>query len=98
MWAGRVGGGPVQRADEAGVAGHGQVVRVAGCDVEDPDWHAVGADDGLDVPAGARCFPEYHALIVSPFTLVVVSAQSARISLPSTTTCDQPCSATSGKA
>jgi hypothetical protein len=29
----------------------------------------------LQVPAGARCFPEYDALIVSPCTLVVVSAQ-----------------------
>ena len=39
--------------------------------------------------------PEYQALIVSPLTLVVVSA---RISLPSTTTCDQPCSAGTCKA
>lgn len=50
-------------------------------------------------PPGARCFPGYQALIVSPFALVVVSAQrSVWKTLPSTTTCDQPCSATSVRA
>lgn len=39
--------------------------------------------------------PEYQALSVWPLTLVVVLA---RISLPSTTTCDQPCSAGTCKA
>src|SRR3954462_8791798 len=47
-------------------------------------------------PPGARCLPEYQALIVSPLTLTVVSAQRAvRIGFPSTMTCDQTCSATS---
>jgi hypothetical protein len=46
-------GGPVQRADDVGVAGHGQVVQVPGRDLGDPDRQAVGADDGLDVPAGS---------------------------------------------
>src|SRR5215210_4074908 len=46
-------------------------------------------------PPKARCFPEYQEWIVVPFTLVVVSAQRlVRNTLPSTITCDQPCSAT----
>ena len=48
---------------------------------------AIGTPSGRmtawTLPPGARCFPEYQALIVSPLTLSVVSAQrSVRISLP----------------
>jgi hypothetical protein len=53
----QLGRGPVQRAGDSGVAGHGEVVEMAGRDVRHPDRLAVGAHNGLDVPAGSAVFP-----------------------------------------
>jgi hypothetical protein len=47
-----LGRGPVQRADDAGVAGDGEIVQVTGRDLRHPDRLSDRADDGLDVSPG----------------------------------------------
>ena len=68
-----LGGSPVQRADDPGVTGYGQVVQVPGRGLGEEDRRPSGRMTAWMFPPGARCFPEYQALIVSPLTLSVVS-------------------------